>query len=694
MGMMAKMRSLAPWFIITVGGLFVLFMVLSDSQIVNIMGQRSNNVGYVNDREITYQEFSNYLETVRRQQQAQTGQDIDENQMEALRDQVWSALVNQIIVEQKIDEFGIVVTDEEVKEEILGPNPPSFLRQSFIDSTGVFNREAYEQALFDPRNAEILVQAEATVRSQMIQDKLKQYLSGSIVVSEGEVRRQFLEQNLKMSAEYAFVDVNRIPDSLITVTDEDLKDYYDENKADYKVEPQRKLKYVLFERNASQEDSVSIKKNLEAIVEDLKADTASFRMYVNIYSEQPYSTDTLSVDKVHPKAVEMLRKAEEGDIIGPVVTTEGYTVYNLIDKFSGSKEFANASHILVSGTSEESKEKADSIYNALMNGADFSQTAIEVSEDPGSGSRGGELGWFSKGQMVPEFEQAVFGGKVGEIQKPIRTQFGYHIIKVADKTSEQYIVEKIVNAIQPSGTTVDRLYENATDFSYLAKENSFESEAELMGYDVVETQSFADGAGFIPGLGASSALVRFTFDNSVGDISDVYRVPAGYVVAKISDATKAGFKSFEELNQQLTAAVKRQKKLDKSKEIAQEVHQKIKDDGTLTNAPKVNPAVTFDVVSSFTPKGNIPGIGRDNAFIAYCMEGPIKEISEPIVGNRGSFLIRLASRTDFDEKAFETQKKTIRDNLIQQKRQQFFAEWIQKVREDADIIDNRHVFYR
>lgn len=694
MGMMAKMRSLAPWFIITVGGLFVLFMVLSDSQLVNIVGQRSNNIGYVNGEPITYQQFTTYFETVRRQQQAQTGEEIDESQLEALRDQVWSAVVNQMLVDEKIDEFGISVTDEEVKETILGPNPPAFLRQSFIDENGVFNRQAYEQALFDPRNAEVLIQAEETVRAQMVQDKLKSYLSGSVVINEGEVKRKFIEQNTVMTAEYALIDQTLIPDTLVAVTDADLLDYYNKNKSDYKVDPQRKIKYVMFERKASLDDSTSIVKNLEAIIKNIESDTASFRSFVNIYSEQPYAKDTLTVDKIHPNAVELLNQSTVGDIIGPVLTMDGYTVYKLINKFRGIEDFARASHILISGTEESSKQKADSVYQALIDGADFVQTAIEISEDPGSGSRGGDLGWFSKGQMVPEFESAVFSGKVGVVQKPVMTQFGYHIIKVYNRSNEQYVVEKIVSKIQASGTTLDRIYESATDFSYLAKKNNFETEAELLGLDVVETPQFNENASFIPGLGASKALIKFAFDNKVGSVSDVYRVPSGYVVAKISEATKAGFKPFEELKQQLQVTVLRQKKIDKAKEYAEHVYEQVLKEGSLFNVTLYSPFARFDIAKEFTPKSNIPTVGRDNAFVAYCLIGELNEISKPIGGNRGAYLIRVTERTEFDESAFEQQKKTMRDGLLQQKRSQFFTEWIAKVRDEADVIDNRHIFYR
>jgi len=694
MGMMAKMRSLAPWFIITVGGLFVLFMVLSDSQLVNIVGQRSNNIGYVNGEPITYQQFTNYFETVRRQQQAQTGEDIDETQLEALRDQVWSAVVNQLLIDEKIDEFGIIVTDEEVKDAILGPNPPAFLRQSFIDSNGVFNRQAYEQALFDPRNTEILIQAEESVRAQMVQEKLQAYLTGSLVINNGEVKRRFIEQNTVMTAEYGLIDYNRIPDTLVAVTDDDLRDFYNKNKSNYQIEPQRKIKYVLFERKASVDDSVSIRKNLEAIIKNIESDTASFRSFVNIYSDQPYAKDTLTVDKIHPNAVEILRQSEVGEIIGPVLAMDGYSVYKLLNKIRGTVEFARASHILIGGTEETSKNKADSVYQALMGGANFEQTAVEISDDPGSGSRGGELGWFGKGQMVPEFENAVFTGRVGVIQRPVMSQFGYHIIKVTDKSNDRYVVEKIVNKIQASGTTLDRIYENATDFSYLARENNFDSEAELLGYNVVETPNFSENATFIPGLGASKALVKFAFENKAGSISDVYRVPSGYVVAQISEVTRAGFKPFDEVKQQLRTTVLREKKIEKSKEIAEDIYKQISVNGNLNEISSLSPYARFDIAKDFSPRGNIPTVGRDQAFIAYALEGDLNVLSKPVVGNRGAYLIKITDRTEFDQQAYEQQKNTLRESMLQQKRSQFFTEWIAKVRDEADIVDNRHIFYR
>jgi hypothetical protein len=168
MGMMAKMRGLAPAFIITVGALFVLFMVISDSNVLEALGGRTNNVGSVNGEDISYQEFVNAVDQQRENQKKQTGKDVDEQNMEQLRDQVWDALVTQKLLADQIDKFGITVSDEEIKETILGENPPEFLKQNFIDSLGNFNRQVYEQALFNPQNKEALLQAEEFVRQNRL----------------------------------------------------------------------------------------------------------------------------------------------------------------------------------------------------------------------------------------------------------------------------------------------------------------------------------------------------------------------------------------------------------------------------------------------------------------------------------------------------------------------------------------------
>lgn len=695
MPMMARMRSLAPWFMLTVGGLFVLFMVLSDSKVTDLISQQKQNVGSIDGEDITYQEYSTTVDNLKKQQEQGGQTTIDESQMDFFRDQVWDALVAQKMMDKKIKEFGILVTDEEVRDALLGPNPPQQLTQQFKDSTGNFNRQAYEGALKDPRNKEIVITVEEQIKNQLVQQKLQSYVSAAVTVSNAETKDQYIKQAIKMKANYVMINANTIPDADVKVTDADVKKYYDEHPEEFKQAAARKLKYVLFRKQPSQNDSISIQKNLEAIVTKLKGDTTSFKSYVEIYSENPYSRDTVGVSTLPQQIRDAIVKGSKGDIFGPTATFEGYVVYKLIDKVKSKNEQVRASHILVraSGDDKTDLKKINDIYNQLMKGADFATVAKEKSDD-GSKTQGGDLGWFGRGQMVKEFNDASFNGKIGVIQKPIKTQFGYHIIKVFDRSNQDLVVEKIVNKIQPSATTTDKLYQDATDFSYIAQKDGFEKIAKEMKYAIVETPPFDEEAQSIPGLGVNKALVKFAFENSVGEVSDVYKVQAGHVVAMVSDVTKPGLKNFEELKAQIKNTVLLKFKLEKAVSIAKDIRAKLGDNGDGKIATTVWPSVRIDSTSEFTSSGSIPGIGRDFAFSENSLKAELNKWSQPIKGTSNVYLINVLYRTIYDQSQFELQRAEIAKQLLLTKKSSYFNQWIQDLKKEADIVDNRYQFYR
>lgn len=695
MAMMARMRSLAPWFILSVGGLFVLFMVLSDSRISDIIGKRSNDVGSVNGEKITYQEFSDLLEQYRQFQQQQTGQEIPESQMDMFRDNVWDALVNQKLISQKIKEFGITVSDDEIKDELLGPNPPASVTRFFTDSLGNFNREAYESAIFNPQNKEAMKQVEEQVRQQLLQQKLQNTVTASVMVSESDIKQKFSEQNIKISADYVFIDANTIPESQIKVTEEDIEKYYKKNKENYKIEAQRKLKYVLFKKEASKGDSLAIRDNLFAIVQKAKNDTSDFKTYVQIYSEQPYSKDTVEITRIAQGAQNEIMSASKGSFVGPLATSEGYLVYKVNDVLKSKNTFVRASHILVSfSENKDDNSQAMKIYDRLIKGESFAELASKFSGDPSSARRGGDLGWFGKGQMVKEFENACFNGQVGQIQKPVKTQYGWHIIKVTGKSDKRFVVEKIVNKIQASASTTDKLFEDANDFSYLADKDGFEKVAKEFNYNVIETTPFNQQATAVPGLGANKAIVIFAFENSLGDISPVFRTPLGYAVVTISEEIKEGYKPLEEVKEQVKQLVKNEKKLQKSLDIAKDIRKKLNGNTNLNIAKQFYASAKIDTANNFSPTGFVPNLGRDFAFTNKAMETEVNKLSDAFIGSRGSFVILVKNRTPFDKTAYTLQRNSIRDNLLSQKKSQIFNKWLTQIKEEADIVDERHLFFR
>jgi parvulin-like peptidyl-prolyl isomerase len=343
------------------------------------------------------------------------------------------------------------------------------------------------------------------------------------------------------------------------------------------------------------------------------------------------------------------------------------------------------------GSDENNLAEANKLYDRLVAGANFAQLAQEYSKDPGSAVKGGELGYFGKGMMVKEFEDACFNGKVGEVQKPVKTNYGYHIIKVTDRSSKKYVVEKIVNQVTQSATSRDRNFTAANDFSFLAKKTDFESEAKLLKYEVQETPLFSALSGSVPSIGANKRLVKFSFENSLNSISDPFKVPAGYVVVKISESAAEKFRPFEELKEQLKPVVMREKKFEKIKSITDNLYKKI--NGDLNKAYSIDTNFVVKQTGNFTPQGSIPNIGKDYAFITTALKSELNKVSEPVKGLRGYYLIKVTKRTPFDQTLYSSQSTTLRSTMLQEKRSRFLNQWVTEIKETAEITDNRHLFF-
>ena len=692
MAMMAKMRSLAPAFILTVGGLFVLFMVVSSSNVMEALGVRTNNVGSVNGEKISYNDFAKAVDQQLEVQKKQTGKDVDQDNMDEFRDQVWQSIVNETLIAQQVKKYDITVSNQEIRDIILGDNPPQFLKQNFIDSTGKFNRAMYENALFDPRNKDILIQAEEYVRQTRLREKLQSMLSASITVSDGEILRNFTDKNTKIDAKYALVSLTQFPDSTFKISDGELKRYYNEHLDKYEIKPQRKLKYVLFSNEPTSNDTERVKQELISVKKKIDDGSLKFKEAVNLYSSVPYAIDTLSISKFSSNAAELIYKSNSG-VVGPVLTNEGFSLYKINGTITTNQTMVDASHILVNqyGSDQKNYEEAMKLYKALKDGADFGKMAKEKSGDRGSAAKGGNLGWFGKGAMVPEFERAAFNGAIGVIQKPVKTNYGYHIIRVNGRTNKEYIIEKLVEPVKISPTTVDANYNAAQDFSYIAKKNDFNSEAKLMKYQIKETPDFYKSSVIIPGIGMSKALVDFAFDNDLNSISDAYKVKEGYIVAEVSQVIKEGVRPFDEVKNQIKPLVLSQMKYNKALETINNIKEKIK--GNLNEAVSLDPKATVDTTGRFSASGPVPKVGRDFGFLEAAKSLKLNTISEPVKGNRGYYLIKVTYRTPFDSSSFDIQKNSIRNQLMEQRRRSFFNEWIAELRKNADIVDKRYLFY-
>lgn len=699
MAIMTKMRDNMPAILI---GLVVMFLItIVFDWGMNYLGLTSERndpvIGIVNGKEIKYTEFNKIVDQARENQKAQSGQDIEDDQLPMFRDQVWESYVNQILIEQEVEKLGIKVTDDEIYEIITGENPPEFLKTNFIDSLGNFNRQMYLQAIMDPRNKEALAQAEEFVKQQRLQEKLVAYLKATVVVPENEVKKRFMEQNVRADAKFVLFDLNTIKDNEVSYTEDDLKAYYKKNIDQYKVEAQRKLKYVIFRRQPSKADSQSVFNSLKAIAEEARRDP-DFAGLIKLYTNQEYSEKPILHGSLPYEAEVELYKHKVGDVVGPVLTYSGYSIFKIVRDSLGADEYVHASHILIPAGDDTSSalNKVKDILQQIKNGADFAKMAKEYSLDPISASRGGDLGWFGKGMMVPPFEKAAFNAKIGEIVGPVRTDYGYHLIKVHDKSKRIIIAAELNQPVKISPQTEEELYNAAQDFVYIVEKNGeFEKEAELMKYQVLETGFFTEKSEFIPGIGMNKPLVKFAFKNKVGKVSEVFPTAQGYIVAKISDATEAGFKTFDEVKETIKQAVIKEKKYEILKKKAEEMRKKIPAGQGLDYLRNLDTNIVITQTGQFN-YGQFfgGGVGRDFAFNFAAFKLKVGEVSEPVKGNRGYYLIELVSKQDFDKTAFDIQKNTIRNQILQEKQSTIISSWMNELKKKAKIEDFRFKYYR
>ncbi|HOP49190.1 MAG TPA: peptidylprolyl isomerase [Ignavibacteriales bacterium] len=688
MGMMQKMRSLTPIFIIGVGGLFVLFMILSDSKVLEVLGQDKNVVGYVNGEKITYEEYNRAVDNYREQYKAQTGVDIEEDQMDYLRDQIWDQLITQKLVEQQMKKMNIEVSDKEVDDYIFGPNPPEFLKQQFIDSTGRFRRDIYMQALKDPRNKQILENLKKGLKEELKQQKLGNILFASVSLSEGEILQKYKDQNVFANVEFLAINPESVSDNEVKVTDEDLKKYYDEHQNDFKFDAQRKIKFVQFVKQPSGDDSTSAFNLLSETKKLITSDTASLKSYENPFV---YKKDTVGMDKLSPEAFAALNSTTVKNIVGPFKSNGGYALYKLLGKTQGKNTYVNASHILV-----DDENLANEIYNRLTKGENFANLAKQYSKDPGSASNGGNLGWFGKGRMVKEFEDACFNGPVGKVQKPVKTSYGYHIILVNNKSNAAFVVEELESVVRLSGATKDILYQKASDFQYFADKNSFDEAVKHFNVKqyVMETPLFTKNQGYVPGIANNQSIINWSFENDKGDISYVFSTPQAYLVCQITDAKEAGVKPFDEVKNFVKAVVTRKKKIEYAASLLEKIKKSINPADSLSVYAKLNSNLRFGKTGRFSAQTLPTGIGADWKVINEIMNAKAGSFIGPIKGKFGAYLVKVYENTGLDKKAYKMQREQFINQLLNEKKQSFIQAWLMELREKAKIKDERYKFYR
>ncbi|MBK7258691.1 MAG: peptidylprolyl isomerase [Ignavibacteriae bacterium] len=711
MPIMTRMRDSMPYVLFGLLIAFVITIVFEwGMDYLGMRGGQSDVIGSINGTEIKYTQFTELVKQLSDNQKAQSGTEPDENQMVQIREQVWDNLVTQHLVEAEVQRLGLTVTDQELVEWVRGDNPPEDLKRNFTDSTGQFRRDVFEQFLANPnqfiqdpegRDQEFgskwLKQYESNLRQRRVQEKLQSVILASVRVSEGELQQRYNDQTRRYSVLYAPFDAGAlVPDADVQVTDTDIKTYYDENLDQYKVEPTRKLQYVLFLEKPSASDSSMRKQDIDDAAKKA-AEGADFIELVNTFTGKPDSGAWFRHGELSTVLDGVVFGAPKGSVVGPVQDQDGFHLVKVLDQRQGKEDFVHASHILLSfeqgGDTAQIYALAKTLMREIQSGKDFVILARQYSKDFGSAQRGGDMGWFGKNRMVPEFEKAAFGAKPGQVVGPIRTPYGLHIIKVHARDARELKLSHLAIKIETSSQTKNELFDRAKDFAFNSRETSFGPEAQQMGFEVKDAQ-IQEKSAVIPGIGVHQGVTRWAFKSKVGDVSEPYTIPGGYAVLTVAEIKDAGVRPLDELKDAIRPLALREKKIAKTKVMADEVRAKLAQGDSLRKVTSINPAIPVQEIPSFTLGGMVPGVGREPSFLGTVASLQPGQISPVVKNTRGAFLVQLLTVTPFDSSAYNMQRDMIKSRLLQEKRNRFLSDWLTSLKEKADIEDHRDQFFR
>jgi peptidylprolyl isomerase/peptidyl-prolyl cis-trans isomerase D len=332
------------------------------------------------------------------------------------------------------------------------------------------------------------------------------------------------------------------------------------------------------------------------------------------------------------------------------------------------------------------------------NGEDFGELAKKYSEDESNREKGGDLSFFKRGAMVKPFEDAAFGAQAGDLVGPVQTQFGLHLVKVTERKTEnneeQVRAAHILLKFNASPETVSSAKENADYFSASAKETSWEETLKAENLTAQTSAFFPEGSGFVPGMGVNRAASRFIFKNKTGSVSDAYEIPQGLVVLRVTEVQAERLKPLEEVKTQIETKLL----ADRGKQVADQVAGKFYADlaqkGAATlDSSTVGDSLKVETTEPFTRSGYVTGIGRDQDFIGAAFALKPDQISKPVKGQRGSYVLQLVSLDPFDETAYNSQKDAIRQQLLDRAKQEAFTQWYADLKEKAKIEDFREKFF-
>ncbi|MDD2930521.1 MAG: SurA N-terminal domain-containing protein [Fermentimonas sp.] len=709
MATLQNIRNKGPLLVIVIGVALLAF-VLGDlfSSGSTLVGKARDRAFVVNGEVITTQEYSNKITEFEEFQKMISGQSsLDENTSLQIREAVYQQMVRDRLLEDQASDLGLVVTKEEINDLVHGQVISPILQQLpfFLDpETGMFSRTALieflnvintpspnpqEQVLVDQYKS-LWLFIENMVKTQRLEEKYISLLTNSIVVNDIEAKTTFDLSQQNAEIQYVMQNYFTIPDSAVTVTDKEIKDFYNKNKKSFILEtPRVKLSYFTKEIVPSDEDFKAVEEQSKIAYTQLQA-ASNPATIVADYSETPYRDVFFGENLFTPTQLDFARTADINDIYGPVREGDSFQLYKLIDK-TVSPDSVYLSMMAVPTSTVVGQDSiitnfVDSIYNSINSGESFADVANSLNP----GSNGGDVGWAREIDLLAfgkEMVEAAFSAPVGQpIKLTIPGQQVIFQVEERTKPVNKFKLAIVNMPVVPSEKTSNNIDNELNQFvSTPDVGKNFIQLASEAGYMVMPNMSFSANDYSLGQIPSSRQVITWAANQKEMGAVRKFDLTNLRIVARVDEVIAAGITPITEVSDIIRTQLINEKKAEK---IIADLKQQ-----NLSSMEAYAAAMYSNVDSvrfvNFTTQ-NISGLGYEPTINAVASFAPLNTIVGPMQGNMGVFVANVVNRTEgsatYDDKQ---QKNAILNNNSYRLQMQA----VETLKRELGVEDNRYKFF-
>jgi peptidyl-prolyl cis-trans isomerase D len=701
--------------------LSLLAFILSDALNKNpFLKGNDNVVGEMGGKKIKYEDFDKLVKEYEANLRSQLGGEIPEEYKSFAYDQAWEKFVRRNVLEKEYEALSIKISPEELTwTEFKSPNPHPVIERNFVDQqTGKAREQLANQATGDLDLSKVLalrqqMEEGSNDESQWIQfidepiiedlenKKFFSYVRKGKFVSTLEAKADFIASSANLTGQAVQLNYFTIPDSTITIKDAELEEYLQKHADNFKQEASRKLEYVVFDIKPSAADTAAAAKwaNDKAIG---FATTTNDTLYAE--NNGGFLDTNFKRRGMFPDDIEdSLFTAPKGTVVGPVYAANGsYYVYKLIDSKTDTIMYYRASHILLrpdgvtkEDTANARKKAADYLAQIRKGEKTFKELVKEVSLDPVTNTKEGDLGWFDKENIrYPKslIDAVVRTGK-GDYTIVTSGQ-GVHIIYGAYSPTNKVVqVAEISREVEPGTETLKEISAKANEFagSVGTDEKLFNEAIEKNMLNKRFAEKIGQSDKVLSGIKDARQVVMWSFDEErkVGDISEPFDVDGNtkILVARLVKIREKGTAKVDDVREKLEEEVRKNKKAEQLRQKMEEAMNGATNLQQIATKLGVQP---LDISYQLFNSNSVTSVGNEPRLLGYLFGSEKKKITGPIKGESGVYVFWVEN----------VEEQKVPEDLSETK-QRIFGQYAgsadmrinDALRKAADIQDFRYKFF-